>query len=124
MNAQDTVTTPKKRNNWILPASVGIGYTAGTYLCYRFGDTKIHTASQQHKTKFETAVADAVTNLGLGKYQTIGLGATAIFSFISRNKKLEETSIIWAGSLLINSVTTDQLKKTFQRHRPNTGDPY
>ena len=32
--------------------------------------------------------------------------------------------IIWAGSLLINSIVTDQLKTSFQRYRPDSGDPY
>jgi membrane-associated phospholipid phosphatase len=114
----------KKKNDWIYPASLAIGYSTGIYMCYRFWDPGIQKISQQNKTKFKSFIADGVANLGLGKYQTLGLAGTSIFAFAGGDKKLQKTVIIWAGSLLINSVATDQLKKTFQRHRPSSRDSH
>lgn len=126
VNPPDSGRSLRKQagKRWVVPVSLAIGYTAGTYLCYRFGDARIREESQEHKTKFKTGLSNAVTNLGLGKYQAIAAGGTAIFALAVKDEKLQKTVIIWGGSLLINSVITDQLKKTFQRHRPNSGDPY
>jgi len=43
---------------------------------------------------------------------------------LSKNRKLKKTAIIWTGSLLLNDFVTTQLKNSFQRYRPNTGEPY
>jgi membrane-associated phospholipid phosphatase len=136
INAQDTLQLNSEnpdplfteqrtnKNGWIIPVAVAIGYSAGTYICYRFGDSEIQERSQEHQTKFKSFIADAVNPLGLGAVQTIGLAGTSLFAFTLGSKKLQKTCIIWAGSLLINSIITDQLKKTFQRHRPSSGSPY
>ncbi|MEO5563131.1 MAG: phosphatase PAP2 family protein [Chitinophagaceae bacterium] len=136
MNAQDTTELkikhsdysfnkqPKKKNKWITPVSVGIGYAATTYTCYRFWDTEIKKFSQEHRSKFQTFISKSVSYLGLGKSQTIGLCGTTILAFAVKDEKLKKATIIWAGSLLINSITTNQLKKAFHRHRPNSGDAY
>ncbi len=110
--------------NWIVPAIATTGYVFFTYLCYRKFDDDIQHFSQQNQTHFTSAIADGITNLGLGKVQSIGLSGSAIFAFSFHKKRLQQTVIIWGGSLLINSIITDQLKLTFQRHRPDTGDPY
>ena len=112
-----------KKDGWIKPV-MAVGYSGATYLCYRLLDTRIQKISQKNKNGFQTFISNAVTDLGLGKYQSIALGGTTIFAFTAKNKKLQQTVIVWAGSLLINSIVTDQLKISFQRHRPNTGNPY
>lgn len=116
-------TKTTRKNGWIKPA-IAIGYIGATYLCYHYLDTRVQKQSQKWRTNFTNSVSEVVTAPGLGKVQAIGWGATAIYAFTAKNKKLQKTVIIWAGALLINSVVTDQLKLTFQRHRPNTGDPY
>jgi len=109
---------------WIVPAIAATGYAAITYLCFSKFDDDIQRFSKQNQTHFTSSVANGITDLGLGKVQSIGLAGSAIFAFSFREERLQQTVIIWGGSLLINSTITDQLKKTFQRHRPNTGDPY
>ncbi len=112
-----------KKNNWLIPVVAG-SYSGATYLCYRLLDTRIQKISQENKSRFQTFISNSVSGLGLGMVQSIGLGGTTIVAFASKNKKLQQTVIIWAGSLLINSIVTDHLKISFQRHRPNSGDPY
>lgn len=108
---------------WVKPVMVA-GYAGATYLCYRYLDTRIKNEVQSNKNGFEDFVFGKVSDLGLGRTQTISLGLATITAFALKNNKLKKTVIIWAGSLFINSFITDQLKTTFQRHRPNTGDPY
>ena len=43
---------------------------------------------------------------------------------ITKDKKLEKVSVLLIAGHIVNSYATEQLKLTFQRHRPNTGDPY
>jgi membrane-associated phospholipid phosphatase len=114
---------PIHQNNWLVPV-VAVSYSGVTYLCYRRLDTRIQKFSQENKNRFQTFISNSVSCLGLGRVQSIGLGASTIVVFAAKNKKLQQTVIIWAGSLLINSIVTDQLKVSFQRHRPNSGDPY
>jgi hypothetical protein len=114
----------KKKSHILLKSAIGIGYVSATLFCYRYMDTPIQDESQEGKSSFKTGMATSVERLGLGKYNTIGLASTTLFAYLTKNKKLQETSWIWCGSLIVNSIVTDGLKKTFQRHRPNTGDPY
>lgn len=123
-NAENDSFLLAKKNKWIVPVTISIAYPTLVYVCYKKWDTGIQDESQEGRTAFKTFISKSVTNLGLGKYQAIGLAGTSIFAFASRNEKLKRTVITWAGGLAINSILTDQLKKTFQRHRPNTGDPY
>lgn len=118
----DSINSSNKKG-WLKPV-IAIGYAGATYLCYRFLDAKIQKVSQENKTGFQTFISNSVTGLGLGKFQTIAWGSTTIVAVTARDKKLQKTVIIWAGSLLINSVITNQLKINFQRHRPNSGDSY
>jgi membrane-associated phospholipid phosphatase len=93
-------------------------------LCYRYLDTRIQKGVQANKNGTEDFIFNTVSDLGLGRTQTIGILSVGAASLIFKNTRLKKTVLIWAGSLFINSIATDQLKTTFQRHRPNTGDPY
>jgi len=118
------VDSAKKKSHILLKSAIGIGYVSATLLCYRYLDAPIQDESQEGKSSFKTEMATSIERLGLGKYNTIGLVSTTLFAYLTKNKKLQETSWLWCGSLIVNSIVTDGLKKTFQRHRPNTGDPY
>lgn len=113
----------KKKNIKKITAAL-FAYTGVTYFFYRSLDSKIQIASQKNKSSVKTSISNSVSWLGLGRTQSIGLGTAAAFSFLANKKKLQKTVIIWGGSLVLNSIITDQLKKTFQRHRPSTGDTY
>lgn len=119
----DSSINPIHQKNWLVPV-VAVSYSGVTYLCYRWLDTRIQKFSQENKSRFQTFISNSLSGLGLGRVQSIGLGTTAIVAFAAKNKKLQQTAIIWAGSLLINSIITDQLKTSFQRYRPDSGDPY
>ncbi len=104
------------------------GYTAayavGTFLCYKYLDTDIRKLAQSNQNKTVTSVATAYQRLGTGASNIIITAATGITSVIIKNKKLEKTTILLIGGHVINDLLTNQAKITFQRHRPNTGDPY
>jgi membrane-associated phospholipid phosphatase len=126
LNLTDSNTNSKKAKKIkpIKTVLLSVAYAGLTYLTYHHLDTKISNEFQKKRSSFKSGVANSVSWLGLGATQSIGLGSTAIFSFLAEKKKLQKTVIIWGSSLIINSFITDQLKKTFQRHRPDTGDPY
>jgi membrane-associated phospholipid phosphatase len=117
--------TPKqaKNNKWLKPL-LAAGYVGATVLTYTTFDSNIQEGTQASKSKFQTFVSGSVADMGLGKTQTIGLLGTTALAFIIKDQKLKKTVIIWGGSLLLNSTVTHYTKIGFQRHRPNTGDPY
>src|SRR6476646_8461499 len=114
---------PEKNKAWVKFA-VGLGYAGATYACYRFVDTQIQDESQEGKKVWKKDISQSVSSLGLGKVNTIAWCGTAAAAFIFRDTKLKQTVIIWGGAALMNSVITNEMKMGFQRHRPNTGDPY
>lgn len=120
----DSTTIPHTHSKWWIRPAATAGYAGAGWLCYRYLDTKVQDESQEGKTPFKTSVFTGVGQLGLGKVQTVSWGATALVSVLTKNRKLQQVSLIWLGSLAINSTLTDQLKKTFQRHRPYSGSPY
>lgn len=113
----------KHQQKWVVPALIA-GYAEADYLFYRYLDTRIQKGVQANKNGTEDFIFNTVSDLGLGRTQTIGILSVGAASLIFKNTRLKKTVLIWAGSLFINSIATDQLKTTFQRHRPNTGDPY
>ncbi len=121
---QDKDAYANLKHPGVVHAAMFSAYAASTYVCYRFLDSRIQHTSQKAKDGFLTFISGSVSDLGLGRSQAILLVTTSAAAFISKNKKLEQVVLTWAGALLINSVVTDEIKKTFQRHRPNTGDAY
>lgn len=117
-------TSMISHHKWVTDLAIGVGYASLTYLCYRTIDDDIAGFFQRNQTNIASSAADIGTRLGLGRTQFIGLAATALYAFPFYKPKMQQTTIIWAGSLIMNSIITDELKKTFQRHRPETGDPY
>lgn len=109
--------------SWLTPGLAATGYASFTYLCYRHFDDDIQRFAQRNHSNVLSAMAGGLTYVGLGRFQSITLAGTAVTAFALHNDKLKQTVIIWAASLVVNSIATDELKKTFQRHRPNTGDP-
>jgi membrane-associated phospholipid phosphatase len=120
----ESTDSTKNNPHLLLKSAIGLGYASATFLCYRYLDAQIQDEAQEGKTSLKTATATSIEKLGLGRYNTIGLASTTLFAYFTQNIKLEKTAFVWGGSLLVNSIVTDRLKKTFQRHRPNTGDPY
>jgi membrane-associated phospholipid phosphatase len=121
----DSVSTHTiKKQKWAGKVMIASGYAIGTYFCYRYIDSKLQDESQELKSApFNTFFA-GMSDFGLGRTQAIAFVSTSLVAFLSRNQKLKQTVITWGGALVINSIITEQVKMTFQRHRPNTGDPY
>jgi hypothetical protein len=119
-----SVRRPVNKNKWMSNLLMGTSYATVNYICYRYFDTKIQEESQEGHSKVVHEVLGGVSDLGLGRTQAIAWTASTMAAVISKNQKLKQTVITWGGALVINSTLTEILKKTFQRHRPNTGDGY
>ena len=115
--------TDRKKTPWLWPA-IATAYAGTTLLVYSQFDSKIQQASQSGKTKFQSFVSRSVTDLGLGNTQAYALMGTTAVAFLTKDPKLKKTVIVWAGSLLLNSAITQELKVRFHRHRPRSGHPY
>ncbi|MFL5742466.1 MAG: phosphatase PAP2 family protein [Flavisolibacter sp.] len=113
----------KNGKGWIKVAAA-VGYAGATYVCYRYIDQEIQDESQERKKEWKTDISRSVTSFGLGKVHTIAWCSTTAAAFLLRDSKLKQTVIIWGAAAIMNSVITNELKMGFQRHRPNTGDPY
>lgn len=108
----------------LVPLAIGAGYTAFGLLTYRFLDKRIKEFAQANQSRIATDIFKTAGYPGLGKSNyAIGI-ATGISAVFTRDQRLEKATILLAGAHVINDFLTNQLKITFQRHRPNTGDPY
>jgi membrane-associated phospholipid phosphatase len=100
----------------------GLAYGGVTYLVYKNWDDDIKFFAQRNRSSTSNFISKNVGTLGLGKSQAILWAGTTAAAFILKDTRLKQLVTIWAGSLLLNSEITDQLKKTFHRHRPATTD--
>jgi len=108
----------------LLKAAASIAYAALTYHCYKEEDNHFKKEMLEHVNVFNTRMNRVVSPLGLGETNWWALGSTTAYAYITKNTRLQKTVYIWAGSLVINDVVTNQLKLSFQRHRPVTGAPF
>lgn len=122
----DTVASMnnKSGNSTVKTVIYTTGYLAATFLCYRYLDTDIKEFAQANQNKTITDIATAYEHLGTGTSSIIITASTGVAALITKNKRLEKTTILLIGGHVINDIVTNQVKITFQRHRPNTGDPY
>ena len=116
--------SPKAKKNAFVKPLCGVAYVVAPYTVYRYADQAIKEESQEHTSAGVSGFSKLVSPLGVGNYNAAALGTVGLFSVIVKDKKLQKTVIIWAGSLVINDLLTNQMKITFQRHRPSTGDNY
>ena len=124
---KDTIlnTNEKKGPNKAVKTIIyATGYAGATLLCYRYFDADIKDFAQSNQNETVTSVAETFEQLGTGTANIIITAATGVTSLITKNKKLQKTTILLIGGHIINDIVTNQVKITFQRHRPNTGDPY
>jgi membrane-associated phospholipid phosphatase len=124
----DSITdiTPAKSNSnkTVKIIAIAAGYTGITYIYYRYFDSDIQHFVQSNQNNTLSSIAHTAEDAGLGSSSIVITTATAITSIITKDKRLQKTAILLAGGHIINDVITNQFKITFQRHRPNTGDPY
>ena len=114
----------KDQHSIIKPVTIAAGCLGLTYLTYRYADDEVQEFTQANQNKAVYNSFQTVGYLGLGTANiaiTIGTGVTAM---ITQNERLKKATLLLIGGHLINDFVTNQLKVSFQRHRPNTGDPY
>ena len=123
---KDTIAsaTHHSGNKTIKTIIYATGYVAATLVCYRYFDTDIKNFAQSNQNETITDIAKAYEHLGVGASSAIITASTGVAALITKNKRLEKTTILLIGGHLINDFVTTQFKITFQRHRPNTGDQY
>ena len=119
-HSEDTI----KKKNILLKSCLAIAYAGTTYSVYKLGDSYIQHESQELRGGFLNQVNFGLSILGLGKTNWISCGATFAASYLTTDKKLQKTAVLWAGSLIVSDFFTTKLKYTTQRYRPDTGDPY
>lgn len=117
-------TLSKKKPSLIQDFSIGFGAAACEFFTYRYLDSRIQHIAISHQYKTPKEVLSTIGNLGLGKTNIYLVAGTGVYALISRNQHFEKATILLIGAHLISSFLTEEAKVTFQRHRPNSGDPY
>lgn len=112
------------KNKALKTVALAAGYTGSDYLCYRIADDEIQGFAQANQNQVVTSFARTYEYVGTGTSSLVITAGVAVTSVIIKDKKLQKTAILLAGGHILNDLVTNQFKITFQRHRPNTGDPY
>jgi len=120
----NTIETKSNKHTTVKTIALAAGYTGATYICYRYFDTDIKNFALSIQNKTVSSITQTAEDAGLGASSIVITTATALTSIITKDKKLQKTAILLVGGHIINDIVTNQFKITFQRHRPNTGDPY
>jgi membrane-associated phospholipid phosphatase len=122
--AVESDTIVKPRHHIIKPETIAAGYAAFTLFTYRYLDDEIQEIAQSSQNKVVYNSLKTIGYAGLGTTNIAITAGTGLTGLITKNKRLEKAAILLTASHLINDFATHQLKVTFQRHRPSTGDSY
>ncbi len=120
----DSSLATAKHHSIIKPVTIATAYAGVTLFSYRFLDDEVHEIAQRWQNKTVASVSKTYGTLGLGSSNVIITAGTGIAAVITKDKRLEKATILLIAGHAINSYATFQLKLSFQRHRPSTGDPY
>jgi membrane-associated phospholipid phosphatase len=120
----DSLTATHKNHTIIKPVTVATAYAGVTLFCYRYLDDEVHEIAQRWQNKTVASVSKTYGSLGLGSSNVIITAGTGIAALVTKDKKLEKVSVLLVAGHILNSYATYQLKMSFQRHRPSTGDAY
>ena len=104
---KDTIlnTNEKKGPNKAVKTIIyATGYAGATLLCYRYLDTDIKDFAQSNQNETVTSVAETFEQLGTGTANIIITAATGVTSLITKNKKLQKTTILLIGGHIINDI--------------------
>ena len=114
----------KPAHKIINPVTIAAGYTAICFFSYRYLDDEVQEIAMANQNKVAYNTFKTVGYAGLGETNIFITAGTGISALITRNEQLKKATILLVGSHLINDFVTHQFKVSFQRHRPNPGDPY
>ena len=120
----DSLRTFHKNHSIIKPVTIATAYAGATLFCYRFLDDEVNEIAQRWQNKAVASVSKTYGSLGLGSSNVIITAGTGIAALVTKDKKLEKVSILLIAGHIVNSYATEQIKLSFQRHRPSTGDAY
>lgn len=123
-NINDSVAPTKTKSNVIKPVAIATGYAGACLFAYTYLDENIKKFALRNQNQTVYNSFKTVGYAGLGTSSIIITAGTGLTALITKDKRFEKTAILLAGGHLINDFVTNQLKITFQRHRPNTGDSY
>jgi membrane-associated phospholipid phosphatase len=97
------------------------GLTVASFLLI---DPDMQHETQENLTEWQRFSAYVITPMGSGTNTWYAVGATTVTALALKNQRLKKTVLVWVGGLAINDLLTNQLKVSFQRHRPSSGDAY
>ncbi len=114
----DIVTSPLRwdKKNWF-KASLVAGVTLGLYVL----DEEIHEWIQDNR---HDDVSEFAERFGDGKNVLPPLVLFYAVGHVTKNVKAQRTALLTIENVVITGVFTQVMKYSFQRRRPNTGDPY
>jgi membrane-associated phospholipid phosphatase len=117
-DTRDIVTSPLKwdKKNW-LKASLVAGVTLGLYAF----DEDINDWIQDNR---HDDVSEFAERFGDGKIVLPSLVLFYAVGHAAKNVKAKQTALLTIENVVITGIFTQIMKYSFQRHRPNTGDPY
>ena len=117
-------TVTEKKHHIIKPVAIAAGYSAVCWAAYRYADEPIREFVEDNHNKFIDNTFHVIEFPGLTGASIIITAGTGVSYLITKNKRLEKATILLTGGHLINGLVTHEIKLSFQRHRPNSGDPY
>ncbi len=117
-DTKNIVTSPLRwdRQNW-LKASLVAGVTLGLYAF----DEEINDWIQDNR---HDDVSEAAEYFGDGKYVLPPLVLFYAVGHAANNSKAKRAALLTIENVVLTGIFTQVMKFSFQRHRPNSGDPY
>ena len=123
-HGDNTYIVAEKKHTIIKPVAIAAGYSAVCWATYRYADEPIREFAEDNHNNFLDNTFHVIEFPGLTSASIMIVAGTGVSYLITKNKRFEKATILLTGAHLINGLVTHEIKLSFQRHRPNTGDPY
>ena len=111
-----------KHKKLVVRSMIALGYAGAAFGSFHCADRDIQMQSQEIRTSSLNKVSDHVSKMGEGSKHFMASGGLFAAGYLMRDVKLQKTAFLWASTLIVNDAFSFQLKRVFQRHRPNTGN--
>ncbi|WP_207432317.1 phosphatase PAP2 family protein [Sabulibacter ruber] len=123
LQTKPELTWTQKHRKLLLRSSSALLATGLFIASYQHFDRPIHVLSQASRTPLTNNTAKVLQPMGTALPLHATFAAMFTIGALAKRPKMRDAAIVGLGSFYINSLVTDKLKKTFQRHRPsNTSD--
>lgn len=124
INHDSSCVASAKNHRTLKTIAIGAGYSGLCFLSYKYADKNMQKFTQANQNKTVNFSLQTVGYLGLTNSNIAIIGCTGIAALITKNPRLQKATILLTAGQMLNGLVTKEIKYTFQRHRPNTGDPY